>query len=86
MELKKKDALKPKKKIEVRDRDIEKEREIDPEYIEVLKQFNLLIDGSKLNTESVVKYVKYKRNEDEGTMEEVDYYPEEYFIGLGFDT
>jgi hypothetical protein len=33
-----------------------------------------------------VKYVKYKKNDDEGTWEEMEYFPEDYFIGLGYDT
>ena len=50
----------------------------------VMKEYGLL-DGDRLLSDNVVKYVSYDKNED-GTWYEVNAYPEEFFVPLGYDS
>lgn len=49
-----------------------------------MKEYGIL-DGDRLLSDNVVKYVSYDKNDD-GTWFEVDSYPEEFFVPLGYDT
>ena len=50
-----------------------------------MKKYGML-DRDLLNTEQIIKYVTYELNPNEGTWTENEQFPEEYFVGLGYDT
>ena len=85
MKRRKTDATASKKLLKKRDRDQEQEVSMEPEFIEALKKYKIL-QGSKLDSEQVVKFVKYRKNESEGVWEEEEAFPEELFVALGFDS
>lgn len=54
------------------------------EFINTLKQYGIL-NGKKLNTKKVTRYVSYQKSEEDGVWLESEQYPEQYFIPLGYD-